>query len=206
MWPYQRCCFTVVIYGCMWLFCDIHSCLSMEMRTYDWKTLRTKEFFDVLLPDSFWQKSALWKLMNICTKTIHLRFRYSVVLSVLKIYFHLNFKLQIKKNLCFSLQRASCYINIKAYKYKVRKKSQEPWLLFFSTYKTWNFKEFPFHLNFQLLWSQRSIGVGRDLWRYSIQPPLLKQVPYSKLHRKICRRILITSKEGDSITPLGFLF
>lgn len=119
MWPYQHCCFTVVIYGCMWLFCDIHSCLSMEMRTYDWKTLRTKEFFDVLLPDSFWQKSALWKLMNICTKTIHLRFRYSVVLSVLKIYFHLNFKLQIKKNLCFSLQRASCYINIKAYKYKV---------------------------------------------------------------------------------------
>ena len=36
--------------------------------------------------------------------------------------------------------------------------------------------------------------------------PLLKQVPYSRLHRKASRAVLSTYREADSTTSLGSLF
>ena len=36
--------------------------------------------------------------------------------------------------------------------------------------------------------------------------PLLKQVPYSRLHRKAPRAVLSTYREADSTTSLGSLF
>ena len=36
--------------------------------------------------------------------------------------------------------------------------------------------------------------------------PLLKQVPYSRSHRKVSRWVFSISREGDSTTPLGSLF
>jgi len=35
---------------------------------------------------------------------------------------------------------------------------------------------------------------------------LLKQVPYSRLHRKVSKQVLNNSREGDSTTSLGNLF
>ena len=51
---------------------------------------------------------------------------------------------------------------------------------------------------------KRTVGVGRDLWRSS-PTPLLKQVPYSRLQRKVSRWVLSISR-GDSATSLGSLF
>ena len=51
---------------------------------------------------------------------------------------------------------------------------------------------------------KRTVGVGRDLWRSS-PTPLLKQVPCSRLQRKVSRWVLSISR-GDSTTSLGSLF
>jgi len=45
--------------------------------------------------------------------------------------------------------------------------------------------------------------VGKNLWR---SLSLIKQVPYSRLHRKTSRWVLNISREGDSSTSLGSLF
>jgi len=52
----------------------------------------------------------------------------------------------------------------------------------------------------------RIAGVGRDFRRSSLLNVLLKQVPYSGLHRKVSRRVLNVSIEGDSTASLGSLF
>ena len=48
------------------------------------------------------------------------------------------------------------------------------------------------------------LGVERDLWRS--QFPLLKQVPWNKLPRKVSRRVLNISMEGDTTISLDCLF
>ena len=48
------------------------------------------------------------------------------------------------------------------------------------------------------------IRVGKDLWRWS-PTPLLKQVPYSRLHRKVSRRVLNISIR-DLTASLDSLF
>lgn len=45
-----------------------------------------------------------------------------------------------------------------------------------------------------------------DLWRPSSPTSLLKQLPDSKLHRKVSRGFLNISGEGDFTTSLGRLF
>lgn len=47
--------------------------------------------------------------------------------------------------------------------------------------------------------------VGRYLQRSSRANPLLKQVPYRRLYRKVSRRIQSISREGDPTTSLGSL-
>ena len=54
--------------------------------------------------------------------------------------------------------------------------------------------------------NHRIMGVGRDLWGSSGPTLFLKQAPYSRLHRKMPRWALNTSREGDSTTSLGSLF
>jgi len=49
-------------------------------------------------------------------------------------------------------------------------------------------------------------GVGRDFKRSSSPTPLLKQVPYGRLHRSVSRQVLNISTEGYSTTSLGSLF
>ena len=39
-----------------------------------------------------------------------------------------------------------------------------------------------------------------------VQPPCQSRVTHSRLHRTLSRRVLNTSREGDSTTPLGSLF
>ena len=51
-----------------------------------------------------------------------------------------------------------------------------------------------------MLWVITVIGVGRDLWDSS---PVLKQVPYSRLHRRVSRWVLNISREGDSTISIG---
>ena len=46
-------------------------------------------------------------------------------------------------------------------------------------------------------WNHAIIGVGKDFQRSSSSAPLLKQVPYSRLSRKVSGQVLNTSREGD---------
>lgn len=55
-------------------------------------------------------------------------------------------------------------------------------------------------------YNHRTVEVGWELWRSSCPTPLLKQVPYKKLSRKVSRRIFTMSREGDSTIPVGSLF
>lgn len=50
-------------------------------------------------------------------------------------------------------------------------------------------------------------GVGRNLWKSSRPTPYpLKQILYSRLHRKASRQVVNISREGDSADTLGSLF
>jgi len=53
--------------------------------------------------------------------------------------------------------------------------------------------------------NHRTVGVGKDLWKPFSSNPLLKQIPYSRLHRKATRSIL-NIYGGDSINSLGRFF
>ena len=52
--------------------------------------------------------------------------------------------------------------------------------------------------------NHRTVGVGRDLYRSLSPTRLLKQVPYSRLHRSASKWVLNISR-GDSTTPPGRL-
>ena len=52
--------------------------------------------------------------------------------------------------------------------------------------------------------SHRTRGAGKDLWKSIESNSLLKQAPYSRLHKKVPRWVLNISR-GDSPTSLGSL-
>ena len=48
------------------------------------------------------------------------------------------------------------------------------------------------------------VGVGRDLWKSSSRTPLLKQVPYSGLHKKASKQVLSISRKGNKASSDSF--
>lgn len=54
--------------------------------------------------------------------------------------------------------------------------------------------------------SHRIVGSGRELWKSQSPTHLLKQLPYSGLHRKASWQVLNFSRKGNSTISLGSLF